>query len=200
MRGYISPLFRRMSNRLLTIEWGVRCLLLNSHAGVHVSRRAFAARTVIFQLDGDGYIRGGTVSIAQGARISDGVVLSPYGGRINIGENVYIGPYCVLYGHGGLTIGKNTLVASQTTIVSSNHVFDSLSLPIKEQGETVLGVKIGDDVWIGSGARILDGVTIGNGAVIGAGAVVTSSVESYTISVGVPAKVVGMRGIQQLAT
>lgn len=47
---------------------------------------------------------------------------------------------------------------------------------------------IGDDVWIGAGAIILNGVTIGNGAIVGAGAVVTKNVEPYTIVVGNPAR------------
>jgi acetyltransferase-like isoleucine patch superfamily enzyme len=67
-------------------------------------------------------------------------------------------------------------------------------VPIAQQGITRQGIVIGEDVWIGCGARILDGVQIGNGAVIGAGAVVTRSVPDYCIAVGVPAKVVGRRG------
>jgi acetyltransferase-like isoleucine patch superfamily enzyme len=47
---------------------------------------------------------------------------------------------------------------------------------------------IGNDVWVGSRASILQGVTIGNGAVIAAGAVVTKDVPPYTIVAGVPAR------------
>ncbi|HFR4107065.1 TPA: DapH/DapD/GlmU-related protein, partial [Enterobacter asburiae] len=47
---------------------------------------------------------------------------------------------------------------------------------------------IGNDVWIGVNAIVMDGVTIGDGAVIGAGAVVTKDVQPYTIVGGVPAK------------
>lgn len=52
---------------------------------------------------------------------------------------------------------------------------------------------IGNDVWIGSRAIVMQGITIGNGAVIGSGAVVTKDVPPYAIVVGVPAKVLRYR-------
>lgn len=52
---------------------------------------------------------------------------------------------------------------------------------------------IGNDVWIGYGARILNGINIGDGAVIGLGAVVTKDVEPYAIVGGNPAKVIKKR-------
>lgn len=54
-------------------------------------------------------------------------------------------------------------------------------------------VVIGNDVWIGFGAIILEGITIGDGAVIAAGAVVIKDVAPYTIVGGVPAKKIGQR-------
>lgn len=54
-------------------------------------------------------------------------------------------------------------------------------------------VVINNDVWIGSGAILLNGVTIGDGAVIAAGAVVTKNVQPYSIVGGVPAKKIGQR-------
>ena len=51
-------------------------------------------------------------------------------------------------------------------------------------------VIIEDGAHIGIGAIIMPGVTIGEGAVIGAGAVVTSDIPSYSVAVGVPAKVI----------
>jgi len=54
-------------------------------------------------------------------------------------------------------------------------------------------VQIGDDVWIGDNVTILPGVHIGNGCIIAAGAVVTQAVPAFSISAGVPAKVIKMR-------
>lgn len=52
---------------------------------------------------------------------------------------------------------------------------------------------IGNDVWIGTGARIVDGVSIGDGAVVLAGAVVTKDVPEYAVVGGVPARVIRYR-------
>lgn len=54
-------------------------------------------------------------------------------------------------------------------------------------------VCIGNDVWIGDSAMIMQGVTIGDGAVIAAGAVVTQNVAPYSIVGGVPAKLIRKR-------
>lgn len=52
---------------------------------------------------------------------------------------------------------------------------------------------IGNDVWIGANAIILQGVKIGNGAVVGAGSIVTKDVPPYTIVAGNPAHFLRMR-------
>ena len=52
---------------------------------------------------------------------------------------------------------------------------------------------IGDDVWIGSRAIILQGVHVGTGAVVGAGAVVTKDVPPYAVVAGCPAKILRYR-------
>lgn len=54
-------------------------------------------------------------------------------------------------------------------------------------------VVIGNDVWIGYGAKILPGVTIGDGAIIAAGAVITKDVLPYSIVGGVPAREIRKR-------
>mgnify|MGYP000025620273 CR=1 FL=1 len=52
---------------------------------------------------------------------------------------------------------------------------------------------IGNDVWIGDSAVIMEGITIGDGAVIAAGSVVTKDVPAYAIVAGVPAKILKYR-------
>lgn len=115
-------------------------------------------------------------------------IIKCYGGKIKIGSNVSINPFCFINGAGGLTVGDNVRIAAHTSIIASNHKFDLIDVPIRLQGVTAKGVVIEDDVWIGTGARILDGVTIGRGAVIGAGAIVTKSLDAFGVYVGCPAR------------
>lgn len=109
-----------------------------------------------------------------------GVVFSQ-GGDIKVEEDVYVGPYSVLYGTGGLTIGRDTSIAAHVVIPSSNHVYSDPDRPIRTQGLSTKGIEIGRDVWIGTHAVILDGVRIGDGAVVAAGAVVAKDVEPFAV-------------------
>lgn len=114
-------------------------------------------------------------------------------GRIRLGQNCSVNPFCVLYGLGGLDIGDNVRIATHTVIIPANHIFDDLSVPINKQGLSKQGVVIEDDVWVGAGVTILDGCRIGKGAVIAAGAVVNIDVEPFAVAGGVPCKVLKMR-------
>lgn len=59
--------------------------------------------------------------------------------------------------------------------------------------EEFASIKIGNDVWVGARAIILDGVTIGDGVIVGAGAVVTKDIPAYAVVGGVPARVLRYR-------
>lgn len=115
-------------------------------------------------------------------------------GYFEIGDHSYIGCNAVIgAGGGGVRIGNNVLIGQTVNIHSESHVFQDVSTPIRTQGISYKGIVIEDDVWIGSKATVLDGVVIGAGSIIGAGAVVTHSIPPYSIAVGVPAKIVGLR-------
>lgn len=133
------------------------------------------------------------VYIGKKSTIKSYASLNPRTGFIKIGKNCSINPFCVLLGYGGITIGDNVRIATGTAIVAFNHNFSESGKPIAGQGNTAIGITIEDDVWIGSGVRVLDGVTIGTGSVIGAGSVVNRSIPPNSVAVGVPAKVVKQR-------
>ncbi|EUB98539.1 transferase hexapeptide repeat containing protein [Rhizobium sp. CF080] len=113
-------------------------------------------------------------------------------GDVEIGSNCSVNPYACISGK--VRCGNGVRIASLVSIVGFNHGFDDPNIPINDQPHETLGITIGDDVWIGANAVVLDGVTIGRGAVIAAGAVVTKDIPDLAIAAGVPAKVVRRRG------
>jgi len=134
-----------------------------------------------------------TLSIGDYTHVGKYAQLCPQAGFISIGENCTLHPFCILLGEGGITIGNGVRIATSTVIVSSNHIFKDISIPIYKQGMDAKGIYIGSDVWIGANCTILDGVTIGKGAVIAAGAVVNKNVDDYSVVGGVPIKVLKYR-------
>lgn len=184
---------RRYGGLLAKYRLRLRVLLLNQKPGIRIGRPSYIAGSAMLQTSPDGRAPAGSISIANGVTLSDGVILATYGGSIEISANVYIGPYCVLYGHGGLFIGRDTMIAAHTIIVTANHGFDRVDVPMNRQPLTKEGIRIGADVWIGGGCRVLDGVSIEDGAIIGAGSVVTRDVEAYGVALGAPARVVRSR-------
>lgn len=127
-----------------------------------------------------------------GVRIYEGVTLwYPY--RMRIGKGVTLNEWVYISAYGGVVIGNNVRIGHRVTILSSDHEIRNRNVLIKDSGLKKKSVEIGDDVFIGANATVLNGVKIGNGAVVGAGSVVTKSIPEYTIVVGSPARPVGMR-------
>jgi len=135
------------------------------------------------------------VEIGENTIVMHGSILHVYNFRniphsgITIGDDSLIGEYNVIRGQGGVKIGNRVYTSPFTQIIAVNHVFDDPNRPFIEQGITAKGIIIEDDVWIGANVVITDGVHIGKGSVVAAGAVVTKDIPSYTIAMGVPAKV-----------
>jgi acetyltransferase-like isoleucine patch superfamily enzyme len=136
---------------------------------------------------------GGTIRIGDKTHILPYAMLLGFGGDIDIGSHCTVHPFCILYGGGGLQIGNSVRIAAHTVIIPTNHLFEDPETPIRLQGIRAEGIVIKDDVWIGTGVRVLDGVTIGQGSIIGAGAVVTKDIPDYAIATGVPARITGWR-------
>lgn len=164
--------------------------LRTSH--VEISAPRFLAAGIACQ-PGIGPKGAGRIVLAPGAWIETGVVLHAFGGAIRIGRDAFLGPYTVIYGHGGVDIGEACLIAMHCRILSSNHTVAPLGTDIRTQLDVLLPTKIGRDVWLGAGVTVLGGVTIGDGAVIGAGSVVTKNLPAGCIAYGAPAQITGWR-------
>ena len=111
-----------------------------------------------------------------------------YGYNIEIGENFYSNHNLVILDPGKVTFGDNCFVAPNCGFYTAGHALD---VEQRNEGfEIALPITVGNNVWIGEGARILSGVTIGDGSVIGTNAVVTHDVPAYSVVGGVPAKII----------
>jgi acetyltransferase-like isoleucine patch superfamily enzyme len=135
--------------------------------------------------------KGKNVYIAHGCDISFN--------KVSVGSNVYVGPFCYFISpKNNIVIGNFVMFGPNVIISSSNHDFSRKSITIYEQSKNNNfdkggDVIIEDDVWIGSGAIILQGVRIGKGSIVGAGSVVSRNVPEYSIYTGVKNRMIKER-------
>jgi acetyltransferase-like isoleucine patch superfamily enzyme len=136
----------------------------------------------------------GLLYIGDNVTINDYARIMPYNAAISICDGVFIQAFCTLLAGDYISIGRNVLIGPHTVIVSANHRFDRLDIPIIQQGLKCAPIAIDDDCWIGASSVVLAGVKIGQGSIVGAGSVVTKNVAPYSIVAGNPAKLIRERG------
>lgn len=152
---------------------------------------------------GCSFRKGFEINKTDGARLSAGencvfdegavLLLTKPNPSLSIGDYVTVGRGTIISVKTTCTIGSYVLIGPNVQIQDSNHSMKRENL-IKYQRASIEPITIGNDVWIGAGAKVLAGVTIGDGAVIGANAVVTKDIPDFAIAVGCPAKVIKFRG------
>jgi acetyltransferase-like isoleucine patch superfamily enzyme len=111
-------------------------------------------------------------------------------GEPDIGEGTWIGPFCVIDGSGGLTIGSGCDISAGAQIYTHTTVRRCVTGRQHDAVERA-ATSVGDRTHIGANAVVLMGVRVGSECVIGAGAVVTHDVPDRTCVVGVPARPTG---------
>ena len=120
-------------------------------------------------------------------------VFSRLGGssKIELGDNCYIGRYFNLHTGSGIKLGANVVLSDYVYISTIAHGIAPTRGPIMSQEwEDKGAVVIGDNCFIGFGAKILPNVQLGEWCVVGAGSVVTKSFPPYSMLAGNPAKVI----------
>lgn len=126
--------------------------------------------------------------LGQNSTIEDYCTVTNGVGDVIIGNGVRIGIGSVLMGP--VEIQDNTILGQHILVTGLDHIYQDVTVPIKDQGVSRKKTLIGKDCFIGANASILPGVTIGNHCVVAAGAVVTKDIPDYHIAVGNPAKLV----------
>ena len=106
------------------------------------------------------------LSLGKSVQIGPRAKIKASEGRIVIGADMVVGAGAVIGGHvHGVIIGENCVIGAGATIMGVNYRYDRLDVPIREQGLILKGpILIGDNVWIGEGAVILDATQIESGA------------------------------------
>ena len=134
------------------------------------------------------------LKLGEGTQISAFAKIKASDGPLTIGAQVSIGSGCFIHtGSAGVSIGDDSLISPNVSIVGSNYRYDRLDLPVRRQGEASKGIKIGNDVWLGVGCAILDGARIEDHAIVAANAVVSGHIAENVVAAGNPAKAVFTR-------
>ena len=115
-------------------------------------------------------------------------------GDLVVGARTIFGHHCTLASKQEIIIGEDCLIAEMVSIRDHDHCFDRLDVPVREQGAVTAPICIGRNVWLASKVTVVKGVSIGDNAIVGANAVVTKDIPPNAIAVGIPAKVIRMRG------
>lgn len=162
------------------------------HNSINFGRNIFIGDNVVIYQDKDG----GSVELGDRVHIyGETYIQTGSGGSLKIGDNSHIQPRCQISAYkASVFIGSEVQIAPNCAFYPYNHGVEPDKLiqeqPLQSRGDII----VGDDAWLGYGVIVLDGVHIGKGAVIGAGSVVTDDIPDGGIAVGVPARVVKMRG------
>lgn len=133
------------------------------------------------------YIKKYSKECGENIYIGKGVVLKNIT-YLSLGSNISIHAYSYIDSAGEITIGDNTSIANHSSLISFEHTWGNIQLPIKYNEVKKGSISIQNDVWIGSGCRILSNVIINTRSIVAAGAVVTRNIMPNTIVGGVPAR------------
>ena len=99
-----------------------------------------------------------------------------------IGEGLYIGHFGGIVVNDCAVIGRNCNLSHEVTIGQANRG--------KRKGYPV----IGDNVYLGPGAKLVGNVSLGNNVAVGANCVVTHDVPENGVVAGVPGRVISNQG------
>jgi acetyltransferase-like isoleucine patch superfamily enzyme len=144
-------------------------------------------------LNGDGRIRIGANVRFSGKPSINFSARSGVKPEFTIGDGTFIGHRCSFSIGRSITIGKHCLFAGGVGVLDMDgHPIDATE---RREGkptppEAIREIRIGDDVWIGTGATILKGVTIGDRSIVASSSVVTHDVPPDVIVAGNPARIV----------
>ncbi|CAH0221927.1 acyltransferase [Stenotrophomonas lactitubi] len=170
-------------HRLYKIAWVVRALIF---------KLMFKSFVMPGYLGRPTFILGAArMSLGTKVRIFPGMRAECFeGGALQIGDDVSIGQNFHIICSSELSIGSGCLISSSVFITDTDHQYDDVSLPVSSQPVTIRPTRIGDNCFIGVGARIQAGTVLGKGCIVGANAVVRGEFPDHCVIAGMPARII----------
>jgi len=132
----------------------------------------------------------GRMVIGRWTHIGAGNALRCHEGSLRIGDKCVFGKDNTVNTYLDIEFGAATIVADWVYVCDFDHVFDDITVPIKDQGIVKSPVRIGPDVWMGTKVTVLRGTRVGRGVVLAAHCLVNADIPDWAVAVGVPARVV----------
>lgn len=126
------------------------------------------------------------LGFGEGTSIYDSVLVL---GEVNVGRNTWIGPFVVLDGSGGLSIGSNCSISAGVQIYSHDSIRWAVSGGVAPYAHAP--TTIGDNCYIGPNTVVAKGVQIGSGCIVGANSLVLSDIPAKSKAYGTPCRVTG---------
>lgn len=138
------------------------------------------------ELFNDRWEKAARLNFDEGANIYDSSYVF---GDVKVGHKTWIGPFTLLDGTGGLTIGEYCNISSGVQIYTHSSLNWVLTGGHAEY--THDATVIGNCVYVGSQSIIDKGVTIGDHSIVAANSYVNKSFEPYSVIAGTPARCIG---------
>ena len=133
----------------------------------------------------DRWKRASSLGFGKGSSIYDSAYVF---GDVHVGENTWIGPFTILDGTGGLSIGSNCSISAGVQIYSHDSV--NWAISGGNLNYEYLQTTIGNNCYIATNCIISKGVTLGDKCIVGANSFVNKSFPEGSKLAGNPAKII----------
>lgn len=133
-----------------------------------------------------------TLGFGEGTSIYDSALVL---GEVAVGDHTWIGPFTLLDGSGGLTIGSHCSISAGVQIYTHDTVRWAVTGGAAEAERAP--THIGSRCYIGPNTVIAKGVSIGDGCVIGANSLVLDDIPAGSKAFGSPCRVSGQVVIEE---
>lgn len=103
--------------------------------------------------------------------------------KLTIGNNCSFNNSCSLNVRESISIGNDCILGEGVRFYDHDHLFESRTSAIREQGFVCEAIVVEQNCWLGSNVTVLKGVTVGANSIVGAGVILTKSIPPNSVVV-----------------